>query len=71
MQAGIEAYRFSQNDGSAVTVVWSADGSKRVVIIPEGVRALDIVGNPVSAETLEVGAEPYYLVSDKMAEKLP
>lgn len=69
MQEGIEAYRFSQNDGSAVTVIWSADGKNHVVKIPEGVRVLDIVGNPVSAEALEVADEPLYLVSAKPAKK--
>jgi len=69
LQEGIEAYRFSQKDGSNVTVIWSADGKKREVTIPGQVRAMDIAGNPVSGETLEVGDEPFYLVSEKQARK--
>ena len=69
MQEGIEAYRFSQKDGSTVTAIWSRDGKKHLAKIPEHVRVLDIVGNPVPAEALEVGDEPFYLVSEKAAKK--
>jgi hypothetical protein len=54
------AYRFSTPRGD-VCVAWSEDGDDHPFEVPAGMKALDIMGNPL-AEVERIGSTPIYLV---------
>ena len=59
---GIESHGFKQSDKSLVNVVWSLDPKAHSLDVPKGMRALDILGNPITGQTVQVGEEPVYFV---------
>jgi hypothetical protein len=61
---GLEGYRFKQTDGMCVSVLWSEDGGEHSYDVPEGAKAWDVLGNTLPGETVEVGAEPVYIIHD-------
>ncbi|HEV7301290.1 MAG TPA: hypothetical protein VGN72_18140 [Tepidisphaeraceae bacterium] len=59
---GIDAHAFRQTDGKLVQVCWSADPTPRTLNVPQGYAALDVLGNPIAGNAIQVAPEPIYLV---------
>ncbi len=59
---GIESHAFRQSDGSHVNVVWSLDSKSHPLDVPKGMRALDILGNPIKSQTVQAVEDPLYFV---------
>lgn len=57
---GIRAYRFRVGEGS-VCVAWVPEGETRSLQVPPGMRALDMMGNPL-ADPTHLNGTPIYLV---------
>ena len=67
--SGIHGYAF-QCGKRAVMPVWATEAAAKEspwrITIPKGVKALDIVGNPLTGESIQLGTSPVYLVSDTL-----
>ncbi|MFH1496669.1 MAG: hypothetical protein ABII82_02470, partial [Verrucomicrobiota bacterium] len=61
-QEGLEGYRFRQDDGMVVSVLWSADGKTHSYSIPENAEVWDMLGNTVSDDAVDVAEEPIYVI---------
>ena len=64
---GVESHAFRQSDGSLVNVAWSLDLQSHPLNVPMGMRTLDILGNAIKGQTVQVGEEPIYFVVDRVA----
>ena len=61
-QPGAEIHTFRQSDGSSIEVAWGYDSTAHTLDVPEGMKALDILGNSLKGTTVKVGEEPVYFV---------
>lgn len=50
-----------RNRRNRVGVTWATDGESHRVKLPAGIRAFDIMGNPIAGETVTVKETPIYL----------
>jgi hypothetical protein len=62
-QKGVDRYDFPAEGGKQVSVLWAYDNAAHQLPVPKGVRALDVWGNELRAQTVTVGYEPIYFVS--------
>ncbi|MDR3710697.1 MAG: hypothetical protein P4L33_20550 [Capsulimonadaceae bacterium] len=60
---GVDSYRFVQPGGQLVDVLWSYDGHTHTFKVLPGYKAIDALGNPLSAHSVEIGVEPLYIVT--------
>jgi len=61
--AWLKAYEFRSN-GRTVVVLWTRSTDAPSLDIPSGLRALDLMGNPIKGRRVGVTDVPMYLVSD-------
>jgi hypothetical protein len=66
----VAAYLFETPQGGAA-VVWAAqEGDEVRATVPEGVRALDIMGNVVTAREITIGRTPVYLTGRALGAEI-
>jgi len=58
---GVQAFEF-RSRGRMVVVVWAARGLASIVKVPEGYRAMDLMGNYLSDSEVNPGEVPIYLI---------
>jgi hypothetical protein len=58
---GFRAYLFQRKDGGGVAVTWSEDGATTKLALSEGLRATDMMGNPMEVREITIGRTPVYL----------
>lgn len=46
-----------------IGVVWSTDGKIHQIALPPGIRALDVMGNPIKGKKVSIGETPIYLLT--------
>jgi hypothetical protein len=61
--AWLKAYEFRSN-GRTLVVLWTRSTDAPRLDVPQGFRALDLMGNPIEARRVSVTDVPMYLVSD-------
>jgi hypothetical protein len=59
--AGVYAYEF-RSDGRTVVILWTRDANPPPLDVPQGLQALDLMGNPLPGPVVP-GTIPIYLVS--------
>jgi len=63
MAPQVEAFKFRQEDGTVVTVVWANDSNGHDIPVPDGAQAIDILGNPLPGSSIKISAEPIYFIT--------
>ena len=59
--AGVLACRFESPDGSAIVVAWAPDGKRAVTLPWKGAAVVDMMGNPLQPDALELSEDPVYI----------
>lgn len=59
----VQAYEF-RSRGRTVVILWTRRSDPPPMAIPDGLRALDLMGNPLPGKELTPGDVPVYLVGD-------
>ncbi|QYY34386.1 endo-1,4-beta-xylanase [Ruficoccus sp. ZRK36] len=61
-QDGIEGYRFVQDDGMDISVLWSVDGSVQEYLKQKDTEVWDVLGNSLDSSTIPLSVEPIYVI---------
>jgi hypothetical protein len=59
----LRAYEF-RSRGRRIVIAWTRQADAPPLVLPDGLKALDLMGNPMPGRQLQVGEMPVYLVSE-------
>lgn len=58
---GLRAYQFQRADGGGVAVMWAEHGARATLNLPGDMKAIDLMGNPISDPHIIITQTPVYI----------